>query len=221
MKIAANGSFLIRIFSCFSLLPKIKLFFLSIRRYMERNRNDNTINAMPNAAIFLSNHKLSSMVAIKSNCEFNSDLYAMMRENALFLLELSSTNSRECVSFEPSVGQILISNFKISAMLSNQKRSPFQMPVVNENQTVQSDLNRPSTSRNEWLPSNRFSIRSFKSFSRKSEVLSPDQMWLTADTFACLDALGVSVTKETAPYDMFSYTGENGYDRVSFALRSR
>lgn len=64
---------------------------------MERNRNDNNINAMPNAAAtFLSNHKLSSMVAIKSNCEFNADLYAMMRENALFLLELSSTNSCEC-----------------------------------------------------------------------------------------------------------------------------
>lgn len=100
-------------------------------------------------------------------------------------------------------------------MLNNQKRPPFQMPVVNENQIVQSDLNRPSTSRNEWLPSNRFSMRSFKSFSRKSEVLSPDQMWLTSDTFACLDALGVAVAKETAPYDMFSYTAENGYDRVS------
>lgn len=102
-------------------------------------------------------------------------------------------------------------------MLNNQKRSPFQMPVVNENQIIQSDLNRPSTSRNEWLPSNRFSMRSFKSFSRKSEILSPDQMWLASDTFACLDALGVSVAKETAPYDMFSYAGENGYDRVSFA----
>lgn len=102
-------------------------------------------------------------------------------------------------------------------MLNNQKRSPFQMPVVNENQIVQSDLNRPSTSRNEWLPSNRFSMRSFKSFSRKSEILSPDQMWLTSDTFACLDALGVSVAKETTPYDMFSYAGENVYDRVSFA----
>lgn len=63
---------------------------------MERNRNDNNVNAMPNAVTFLPNHKLSSMVAIKSNCEFNSDLYAMMRENALFLLELSSTNSCEC-----------------------------------------------------------------------------------------------------------------------------
>lgn len=72
------------------------IHFLSIHRYMERNRNDNNINAMPNAATFLSNHKLSSMVAIKSNCEFNSDLYAMMRENALFLLELSSTNSCKC-----------------------------------------------------------------------------------------------------------------------------
>lgn len=103
-------------------------------------------------------------------------------------------------------------------MLSNQKRSPFQMPVVNENQIIQCDSNRPSTSRNEWLPSNRFSMRSFKSFSRKSEILSPDQMWLTSDTFACLDALGVSVAKETAPYDMFSYSGENGYDRVSFCF---
>lgn len=101
-------------------------------------------------------------------------------------------------------------------MLNNQKRSPFQMPVVNENQIAQSDLNRPGTSRNEWLPSNRFSMRSFKSFSRKSEILSPDQMWLTSDTFACLDALGVSVAKETAPYDMFSYAAENGYERVSF-----
>lgn len=196
--------------------------FLSIRRYMERNRNDNNINALPNAAAFLSNHKLSSIVAIKSNCEFNSDLYAMMRENALFLLELSSTNSGECdetLRAPQTDGDMLTSTSIVipAAMLGTQKRSPFQMPVVNENQIiVQSDLNRPSTSRNEWLPSNRFSMRSFKSFSRKSEILSPDQMWVTSDTFACLDALGVSVAKETAPYDMFSYTGENGYDRVSF-----
>lgn len=189
---------------------------------MERNRTDNNINVMPNAATFLSNHKLSSIVAIKSNCEFNSDLYAMMRENALFLLELSSTNSCKCklklmCDRGRSRPRVNFLDFPIcAAMLSNQKRSPFQMPVVNENQIAQSDLNRPSTSRNEWLPSNRYSLRSFKSFSRKSEMLSPDQMWLTSDTFACLDALGVSIAKDTAPYDVFGYTGENGYDRVIF-----
>lgn len=83
---------------------------------MERNRNDNNINTMPNAAAFLSNHKLSSMIAIKSNCEFNSDLYAMMRENALFLLELSSTNSCEC---EPTAQRTLNSVDKISNFFWN------------------------------------------------------------------------------------------------------
>lgn len=62
-------------------------------RYLEGNRNDQNINSLQNQTSYLSNHKLNSVSVIKSNCEINSDLYSMMKENALFLLELSSTNS--------------------------------------------------------------------------------------------------------------------------------
>lgn len=60
---------------------------------MERNRNEN-LNALPSAGGFLSNPKISTIsVVSKQNGEFNSDLYTMIKENALFLLELSSTTT--------------------------------------------------------------------------------------------------------------------------------
>lgn len=98
-------------------------------------------------------------------------------------------------------------------MLSNQKRLPFQMPVVNEHQIVQADVNRAGSSRADWQTSNRYSLRSLKS-SRKSELSSPDIMWHTSDIFSCLESLGASVTKDDTPYDMLGYT-ENSFDRVS------
>lgn len=56
-------------------------------------RNDLVINSLQSHATFLSNHKLNSISTMKTNFELNSDVYGMMRENALFLLELSSSGS--------------------------------------------------------------------------------------------------------------------------------
>lgn len=102
--------------------------------------------------------------------------------------------------------------YNILAILSNQKKSPFQMPVVNEHQINQSDPNRPGTSRSDWQLSNRYSIRSNIS-ARKSEILSPDLMWHASDMFSCLESLGASVMKDAAPYDALGYADSN-FDRV-------
>lgn len=48
---------------------------------------------------FVSNQKLHSISAMKSSNDSNFDMFTMMKENALFLLELSSTNSRKCPRF--------------------------------------------------------------------------------------------------------------------------
>lgn len=91
------------------------------------------------------------------------------------------------------------------------------MPVVNEHQTVANDANRAGPSRNvnsgEWHPTNRYSMRSYKSSSRKSDALSPDLMWHASDIFSCLESLGASIAKETTPYDVLGYAGESSFDR--------
>lgn len=188
-------------------------------RYMERNQNEN-INALSNATRYLTSSKINPISIIsKSNCDLNVDLYAMIRENALFLLELSSTTSSEFTIND--ISPVLFHSFLIlvSAMLSNTKRSPAcQMPIVSEHQIVVNDLNRPGTSRStaqtDWQPSNRYSLRSFKSSSHKSETMSPDLMWQTSEEFACLESLGASIPKETTPFAMFGYaTADSNYDR--------
>lgn len=102
-------------------------------------------------------------------------------------------------------------------MLPNIKRSPYQMPVVNEHQTVTNDLNRPGPSRNvasgEWNSTNRYSMRNFKSSSRKSDAQSPDLMWHASDIFSCLESLGASLAKEATPYDVLGYAAESSFDR--------
>lgn len=97
----------------------------------------------------------------------------------------------------------------IAAILSNQRKLPNQMPVVNEHQIV--DPNRASSSRHDAQFTNRFS-KSFKS-TRKSEASSPELMWSIPDMFLCLDSLGATVTKDSAPYDRVSYS-ESSFDRV-------
>lgn len=62
---------------------------------MEGNRSDQIINNLACPPSFMPNQK-SNATLIKQSAEVNSNLYAMMKENALFLLELSSTSARKC-----------------------------------------------------------------------------------------------------------------------------
>lgn len=97
-------------------------------------------------------------------------------------------------------------------MLGAQKRLPYQMPVVNEHQST--DPNRAGSSRNDGI-FNRYS-KSFKT-SRKSEASSPDLIWSVPDMFFCLESLGATVAKDSAPYDRISYS-ESSFDRVIWFL---
>lgn len=68
--------------------------FLS--RYMDGDQHNSQI--MTNLVCppqFVSNQKLHSISAMKCSNDSNFDMFTMMKENALFLLELSSTNSRK------------------------------------------------------------------------------------------------------------------------------
>lgn len=84
------------------------------------------------------------------------------------------------------------------------------MPVVNEHQIA--DSNRAGSSRNDAQFTNRFS-KSYK-MSRKSDAMSPELIWSIPDMFLCLESLGASVPKDSAPYDRISYS-ESSFDRVS------
>lgn len=64
-------------------------------RFMEGNHNSQIISNLACPPPFLSNQKLHSITAMKSSNDSNFDMFTMMKENALFLLELSSTNSRK------------------------------------------------------------------------------------------------------------------------------
>lgn len=165
---------------------------------------------------FPSSQKFESLFGIKSNLIVNSEVYTMLKENSLFLLELSSTGS--------------------GGILSNQKRSPQQMPVVTETQLHQiaSDLNKPSTSRggegNSFLFKNGSKYNGSKDTpfkvggpvsstpnNRRSEiptVTSPELLWQAPDTFSCLESLGASITNES-PYQCFGFNiTDNGSERV-------
>lgn len=80
----------------FSLLVEIEsnestVFYF---RYMDCDQhNSQIITNFPPP--FVSNHKLHSINAMKCSNDSNFDMFTMMKENALFLLELSSTNSRK------------------------------------------------------------------------------------------------------------------------------
>lgn len=88
---------------------------------------------------------------------------------------------------------------------AQKKQSSFQMPVVNEHQTM-SGVGRDAFMMNR---NGRFS----KSY-RKSEVPSPESIWQVSEMFLCLESLGASVAKDSAPYDRMSYA-ESSFDRVN------
>lgn len=62
-------------------------------RYMEGNNNSHIVPNLACPPPFSSNQELHSITAMKSTSDF--DMFQMMKENALFLLELSSTHSRK------------------------------------------------------------------------------------------------------------------------------
>lgn len=65
-------------------------------RYLDGDQHNSQI--MTNLVCpppFVSNQKLHSINAMKSSNDSHFDMFTMMKENALFLLELSSTNSRK------------------------------------------------------------------------------------------------------------------------------
>lgn len=163
---------------------------------------------------FVSSQKLHSINAMKSSNDSNFDMFTMMKENALFLLELSSTNSRKLQNKNQNKFNIVIVNIKKhsvhTAILGNQRKLPYQMPVVNEHHII--DQNRAGSSRGDGQFANRFG-KSYKC-SRKSEATSPELIWSVPDMFLCLDSLGATITKDSAPYDRIGYS-ESSFDRVS------
>lgn len=178
-------------------------------KYTMKNLNINNINsaaAAENPPISTAN-RLEALFGLKSDCVINSEIYTMLKDNSLFLLELSSTGST-------------------GGILTNQKRSPYQqMPVVSETQLHQiaSDLNKPSTSRGDvngasyGNRNNKIGNRdSFKGgptgtastpYNRRSEIpacTSPELLWQAPDTFSCLESLGASMTNDS-PYACFGF----------------
>lgn len=108
--------------------------------------------------------------------------------------------------------------------MSNQKRSPHVMSVVNEHQNQDlPDLNKPSTSRGDsaihlnrsskYMLSGGINARDVPKSTpyRKNDTNSPELMWQIPDVFQCLESLGASLTNET-PYDVLTYA-DNSFDR--------
>lgn len=170
--------------------------------------NFNNINDTSSSgnSIAGSAQKFESLFGIRSNLIVNSEIYTMMKENSLFLLELSSTGS--------------------GGILGQQKRSPQQMPVVSETQLHQiaADLNKPSTSRAESSPLGKGISKTRPTTStpnRRSEVpasgicVSPELLWQAPDSFSCLESLGATIAGEQ-PYSAFGMNtaAENGFERV-------
>lgn len=76
--------------------PNQMKFSRFLSRYMDGDQHNSQI--MTNLVCppqFVSNQKLHSISAMKCSNDSNFDMFTMMKENALFLLELSSTNSRK------------------------------------------------------------------------------------------------------------------------------
>lgn len=182
-------------------------------KYMSGNKNINNVNSedLLNSSVSTGENtvKKDNLLGIKTNVVFNSEAYKMMKENALFLLELSSTNS---------------------VSLNNQKKSPQHIATVNEVQSnnILSDNNRPSTSRkskefristsgrltnsSKTMISNNSHISPFSKNLNIPTHLSPDLIWPAPEILVCLDSLGASVANDL-PYEIFGIN-ENGFDRV-------
>lgn len=84
------------------------------------------------------------------------------------------------------------------------------MPVVSEHHMM--DQNRAGSSR-----ADQYASRFGRSYKRKSEASSPELIWSVPDIFLCLDSLGATVSKDSAPYDRIGYS-EGSFDRVSVQI---
>lgn len=132
--------------------------------------------------------KSDNLFGLKTSFIMNSEIYTMMKENALFLLELSSTSSGN--------------------LSSNQKKSPQQMSMVAESQIL-SDLNRPGTSQEcnseykKRVGMKMPTISSSTPYRRNSivNISTPDLIWPAPEIFSCLETLGGSFTNEL-PYEI-------------------
>ncbi|XP_055389767.1 E3 ubiquitin-protein ligase highwire-like [Condylostylus longicornis] len=175
-------------------------------KYISVNKNINNLNNSSNQVSSpndLFNNRTSN------SFHANSEIYSMMKENAMFLLELSSSTSQNS-----------------NPLVTQQKRSPGQMPVVAEGQiNIFADINKPSTSRGGetshrnsriGLKMNSNKFNPFSSTpSRKSfpNCNSPDSMWLAPEVFSCLESLGASMADDM-PYEIFGInSGDNLFER--------
>lgn len=87
-----------------------------------------------------------------------------MRENATFLLELSSSAS----TLNAPDGSNTVAGTHPLNLISASKRSPQQMPVVVEHQRFNMpDLNKPSTSRGDSARNSRIGLRMCGKFGSK------------------------------------------------------
>jgi len=198
-------------------------------KYTHGRKNVNNINSTttnlnsPNSTNLSTTStitKLDNLINTKANLVLNAEIYSMMKENAMFLLELSSTNGN---------------------LNGNQKRSPQQMPIVSET-PVRNDNNRPSTSRdtntsrnsvvgcsnqqskskfnnkvlndvnNDNIGGRSINTTPVRKNSTLPTCISPELLWQTPDGFSCLKYLGASITNDL-PYEIFGLT-DNNYDRV-------
>ncbi|XP_017493583.1 PREDICTED: E3 ubiquitin-protein ligase highwire-like, partial [Rhagoletis zephyria] len=184
-------------------------------KYIAANKNVNNVNSVP--GVTLTANEMNLFGVKTTTLIANSEIYTTMRENATFLLELSSSAST--LNATGNSGAAGMNSLNLGA---SNKRSPQQMPVVVEHQHFNmTDLNKPSTSRGDSARNSRIGLRMSGKFGsstpyRKSFVgssASPEHIWLAPETFACLESLGVT-NNEDLPYEMFGLnTTENGFDR--------
>lgn len=195
---------------------------------MFRNMNVNNINngggvgtlrMLPNDFATSSKlKKLDSLFGVQSNQIINSEVYTMMKDNSMFLLELSAS----------SPGHTSLTTAGIH------KRSSPSMPVVTESQLNQiaADLQKPCTSRANSDVPNRFnrgghpfgsrgpsfsSSTPFANYRKTAEnatsAISPELLWQAPESFACLESLGASSTTSQTPYTIFDLNSATEIDR--------
>lgn len=117
-------------------------------KYISTNKNTNNLNNTnaggPGTELNLFGIKSTTLIA-------NSEIYTTMRENATFLLELSSNIS----NLPTDTGHTVAGHASTTT-----KRSPQQMPVVVEHQHFNmSEMNKPSTSRADAQRHSRVGLR--------------------------------------------------------------
>lgn len=163
--------------------------------------------------------KIDSLFGVESNQIINSEVYTMMRDNSMFLLELSAS----------SPGHTSLT----TAPQGHKKSSP-SMPVVTESQLNQiaADLQKPCSSRSTTDASNKsnkggvpFGSRgpSFssstpfpnnrKATENSTNAISPELLWQAPDSFACLESLGASSMTHHTPYTIFDINSTTEIDR--------